>query len=201
MMVHIEVEAKPCHMPDNSPLPSLQLWGVQYSCIAVSFNMRTGTISVVAPTWKSNIPRTCGFVHYSMGTPQVRQVQGRLSSALDCTCPKLYMSWRCCSATRSLPFCHLSQKVYNLDTLFLVLCSEYFYMVLFHEEIAVGMLMYYCVLLDWILELNLICSSVSPLKIFSVHSHLYSEYVVTRFSCAFDEYCISVRAASFPAQL
>jgi len=51
-------------------------------------------------------------------------------------------------------------------------------MVLLHEEIVVGMLIHYYVLLDIILELNLIFSSVSPLKIFSVHSHLYSEYVV-----------------------
>lgn len=81
------------------------------------------------------------------------------------------------------------------------LCSEYFYMVFPHGENLVSILTHYYVLLEWIQELNLIYRSVSQLKIFSIHSHLYSEYVVMWFFYAFGKYCVSVRDASFPAQL
>lgn len=53
----------------------------------------------------------CGFVHYSMDTPQVRQAQGRLNADLDRACPKLYISWRCSSETCLLTFCHLSESL------------------------------------------------------------------------------------------
>lgn len=74
----------------------------------------------------------CGFVHYSMDTTQERQAPGRPSADLGCACIKLHISWRCHSETCLFIFCHLSPEVYNLDNLFLALCSEYFYIILFH---------------------------------------------------------------------
>lgn len=50
-----------------------------YSFIAASFNMKTGTISLVAPTWKSNIPRTlwlCTLLHgYTPGEAGSRRTK------------------------------------------------------------------------------------------------------------------------------
>lgn len=91
---HIEAKVKLWHTPENSSLVSFQLRDVQYSCIAVSFNMKTGTISPVTPSGRPIELEHCGFVHYLMDTPQVRQAQGSWADWVadwDCACHMLYL--------------------------------------------------------------------------------------------------------------
>lgn len=135
-------------MPENSPLTSLQLWGVQHSCIAVAFNMKTGIISLVASIWKSNIPRPLQFLHYSVGIPQLRQSQGGLSADLSIYTLTSISLEDAAQKIVHLFFATSLKKVYNLDTLFLALCSEYFCIVLFHEGIVLSRFIYYHILLN-----------------------------------------------------
>lgn len=80
--------------------------------------------------------------------PEPRQPQGGLSADLSTYVLTSISLEDVTQKIVHLFFATSLKKVYNLDTLFLALCSEYHWIVLFCEEIVLAMFIYYHVLLN-----------------------------------------------------